>query len=252
LHDEVTTRAGNDVVTLAGGRDFVDLGASGAGGDRLILDWTAAGEGYTLYDLTLGATGYSGNIHDYYNSANRVDFVGVDRFQFKFGDGGDNATTGDGADTLIGGGGGDYLGGGGGDDKLFGQDQNDNLVGAAGIDRLAGGLGADTLSGGTDGDIFAFATLAESWAADGVDLITDLENDVDRIDLRKVDADTTVNGDQKFKLTSAFTHHARELVLTYDSGTDRTLIQGDVDGDGVADLSILVAGDHHDFTRFLL
>lgn len=251
--DTLSTRGGNDNVTVAGGRDVVDLGAAGAGGDRLIVDWQTSGEGYTLYDLVLGATGYGGNVRDYYNTAQRVDFVGVERFQFKLGGGGDNITTGDGIDTLSGGGGNDYLAGAGDNDKLFGGDGSDTLVGGDGADVVNSGFGADNLSGGAGGDIFSFGGLSDSSATDGVDLITDLDDLTDRIDLKKIDANTTASGDQKFVKVAAFDGNAGQLVVSaYDSVADRTYIYGDVDGDGLADFTLALVGDHDAFNRFVL
>src|SRR5215208_2812154 len=74
-----------------------------------------------------------------------------------------------GADRLLGGTENDVLVGGTGNDRLFGDAGRDVLVGGAGNDLLTGGIGADT---------FRFRGV---W---GSDRITDLENGVDRIDLR--------------------------------------------------------------------
>ena len=70
--------------------------------------------------------------------------------------------------------------------------------------------------------------------------------------LAAIDADTGAAGDQAFHLVGAFSGAAGELVVVYNAASGRTLIQGDVDGDGQADLSIAVQGDHHDFTNFAL
>jgi len=250
--DTVSTRAGNDRVTVAGGRDVVDMGAAGAGGDRLIVEWQTAGEGFTLHSLTAGATGYSGNIRDLYDGANKVTFVGVDRFLLKLGTGGDNVTTGDGADTLSGGGGNDFLGGGGENDKLFGGDNNDTLNGGDGADLIDGSLGVDNLTGGLGADTFGFTGIADSAVA-ARDVITDLDDLLDRIDLSGIDANTAVADDQKFVKVAAFTGAAQQLVVSaYDSVNNWTLIQGDVDGDGLADFAIQLTGDHDTFNRFTM
>jgi Ca2+-binding RTX toxin-like protein len=253
--DQVTTRSGNDQVTVAGGRDSIALGNSGAGGDRLIVDWTAFGDDIRSTALADDGAGFSGSFLTTREIAfgehhERVDFSGVDRLKVLLGGGSDSLSGALGADTIDGGAGNDTLSGADGKDKLFGGDNTDVLTGDEGDDLLLGGLGADNLTGGLGADLFSYSSLADSQTG-AADLITDLE-DIDRIDLRKVDANSLVDGDQKFVKVVAFTHHAGQLVRTYDAATDRTLIQGDVDGDGVADFTITAVGDHHTFTHFVL
>jgi microcystin-dependent protein len=146
---------------------------------------------------------------------------------------------------------GNALNGLGGKDRLKGAAGDDSLDGGDGADQLVGGLGGDLLTGGKDGDVFIYTGLAESRIG-SVDLITDL-NKADRIDLTAIDADRTQTGDQAFHLiTGAFTHQAGELRLTYDAATRQTTLEADNNGDGVADLTILISGDRHDFSNFLL
>ena len=83
------------------------------------------------------------------------------------------------------------------------------------------------------------------------DRITDLE-DQDVIYLKKIDANTGQSGNQAFHLADHFTGHAGELVLSYQSGSNQTKVQGDVNGDGAADFTIVLNGDHTDFTNFVL
>jgi serralysin len=127
---------------------------------------------------------------------------------------------------------------------------DDSLFGGQGADTLTGGAGADSLSGGDGADVFRFTKLSDSTAASS-DLITDL-TDADQIDLHLLDADTGTGGDQAFHLVGAFGGHAGELTVAYDSGADLTTVSGDVDGDGVADLVITIAGDSSGFTNFVL
>jgi hypothetical protein len=72
-----------------------------------------------------------------------------------------------------------------------------------------------------------------------MDHITDF-NTGDHIDLSAIDASTTHTGNDAFAFIgeNAFNHVAGELRVT-GSGSDWT-IQGDVDGDGIADISIAV------------
>ena len=75
----------------------------------------------------------------------------------------------------------------------------------------------------------------------------------DTIDLKKVDADTTRGGNQAFHLVSNFTGEAGELMLDFQAGPNRTLLRGDVDGDGAADLTVVLSGGNYTgFTGFVL
>ena len=76
----------------------------------------------------------------------------------------------DGADELSGGEKEDFLMGGSGDDYLFGGGLDDTLI---------GGEGADTLSGGEGADVFVFENDGQ------IDLITDFQKGLDRLDLRE-------------------------------------------------------------------
>ena len=64
------------------------------------------------------------------------------------------------------------------------------------------------------------------------------------IDLQRIDPD--------LQLVSAFDGHAHELTLSYDAAHDRTSLQADLNGDGKADMTVWISGDHHDFTNFVL
>ncbi|HMC92055.1 MAG TPA: RTX toxin, partial [Allosphingosinicella sp.] len=59
-------------------------------------------------------------------------------------------------------------------------------------------------------------------------------------DLHLIDADTTTAGDQAFSFigANAFGNHAGELRAEFANGV--WTVQGDVDGDGNADFTILV------------
>lgn len=155
--------------------------------------------------------------------------------------------TGEGSDTLVGI---ENLTGSGSDDRLTGDAGANRLSGGGGADTLTGGRRADVLIGGGGVDVFMFGAVADSTASLH-DTITDLTN-ADHIDLGGIDANTTKGGDQAFHLVSAFSGHAGELTVAYDSKHDRTVISGDVDGDGKADLVIWASGDQHGFTNFVL
>jgi serralysin len=132
--------------------------------------------------------------------------------------------------------------------RVFGGAGNDVITGSLGNDIISGGLGHDTLTGNGGNDIFLYRNLAESTSA-GRDGIQDFSlNDV--IDLSKIDANTLLAGDQAFSFigTSAFGNHAGELRFENSSGPI-WLVQGDVDGNGVADFELLVTvSDGHTIT----
>jgi Ca2+-binding RTX toxin-like protein len=165
-------------------------------------------------------------------------------------DGADRLEGGEGGDTLHGGRGADLVRGDAGADELYGGRDNDHVIGGDGDDTLSGGQGADRLSGGEGSDTFAFGALADS-TVQAHDFISDLSA-ADVIDLSAIDAVASQAGDQAFHLVGAFTHKAGELTLKFDSSIGVTLLQGDVDGDGVADLSVWIAGDKHQFANFVL
>ena len=123
---------------------------------------------------------------------------------------------------------------------LSGLEGNDTLSGKGGNDRLLGGKGADALTGGAGADQFLFTSLTDSTvSASGRDTITDFSHaDNDLIDLSRIDANGADAGDGAFKLVTAFegTHGA----LTVTAQGSQWLVQGDVNGDKVADFAILV------------
>lgn len=129
----------------------------------------------------------------------------------------------------------------GGADELRGEAGNDVLLGGSGDDLLIGGSGADLLTGGTGGDLFRFFD-GHSGTGAQADKITDFVNVVDKIDLRDVDANSGVAGNQAFSWigTAAFSGTAGELRYAFD-GTD-TRLQADYTGDGVADFEIVFTG----------
>jgi Ca2+-binding RTX toxin-like protein len=151
-------------------------------------------------------------------------------------------SAGEAADRITGGLGSDTLEGNGGADRLKGNDGDDVLDGGSHRDRLEGGLGSDRLTGGQGSDIFRFRSVEESRLGDE-DLITDLSGG-DRIDLSLIDADAGAAGDQAFLQVAAFTGAAGQLRLTYDAGAQQTTLAVDVNGDGLADFALLIAGEH--------
>jgi Ca2+-binding RTX toxin-like protein len=124
--------------------------------------------------------------------------------------------------------------------NIFGGQSADTLKGGAQADLIHGNLGADLLTGGGGADIFRYDSVAESTASDR-DQILDFTSGTDRIDLSRIDANTVAGGDQAFTWigSNAFSHTPGELRALDLNGTG-WLIQGDTDGNGAADFSIIL------------
>jgi Ca2+-binding RTX toxin-like protein len=140
------------------------------------------------------------------------------------------------ANNLSGLGGDDFIDGGAGNDTLQGGDGADWIIGGAGRDSMTGGAGIDTFVF-HDGD-FGGATTSTA------DRIIDFTTGEDKIDLNTVDANTLVAGDQSFAFvgTNAFSHTAGEL--RYEQISGNTYVEGDMNGDGIADFMIKLDGLH--------
>lgn len=136
-----------------------------------------------------------------------------------------------GSDALSGAGGDDVLLGFWGNDTLVGNNGDDMLSGGFGKDTLIGGKGADILWGGRGQDVFVYESLDDS-RADKADTIIDFNVRADKIDVSAIDANALLSGHQSFVFTDDFSNTAGELIFA-DSQ-----LQGDVDGDGVADFVI--------------
>lgn len=160
---------------------------------------------------------------------------------------GDDTLLGDaGNDTLSGDAGTDRLTGGIGNDSLLGGKGADVLTGDAGRDTLAGGSGADKLTGGADSDlllggvdrlrdVFIYTDISESGRGAARDIIVNFTTGIDDMDLRAIDANTALHGNQTF-VFSRSTAQANAVWMV-DSGTG-LLLRGDVDGNLVADFEI--------------
>jgi hypothetical protein len=168
---------------------------------------------------------------------------GDDRLRGNLGD--DALSGGGGADKLFGDGGADTLSGDDGDDIVRGLGGRDTLLGGDGADLLHGGAGQDTLTGGAGRDVFQFRDGDFGPTRGLADLITDFSHaDHEKIQLHLADADTTTAGNQAFAWigSGAFTGVAGQLRYAHAAGD--TYVEGDLDGDGLADFAIALAGLH--------
>ncbi|MHC2017622.1 hypothetical protein [Methylobacterium sp. CM6247] len=128
--------------------------------------------------------------------------------------------------------------------NLTGNELANKLVGNAGANILTGGGTADSLYGRGGADTFLFKALADSAsAASGRDTIQDfVRSQGDRIDLHLIDAVAGGVVNQAFKFIGAAGFHDKAGELRSVSSGSNTLVSGDVDGNGVADFSILLKG----------
>ncbi len=267
-HDDVLTGdgsanrilglAGDDLIKGGGGNDTVDGGdrndtlAGGAGDDQLN---GGRGKNTVTYADAAGGVTVSLAVATAQNTGGDGTDV-VLRMRNLVGSAQGDALTGDDrANSLTGGAGNDTLNGGDGKDRLDGGADNDRLLGDLGQDRLNGGDGADTLNGGVRYDLLTGGSGNDTFVFDRVDLVSDRVTDLatgDVVDLSAIDADSTTGGNQAFELVTGFHNEAGEARLNYKAGKNETLLELDMNGDGVADMTITLDGDQRSFTGFVL
>ena len=207
--DDLLSGPGSDILNGGGASDFADYALATAG---VTVNLTTAG-----FQNTVGA--------------GSDELVSIEKV---VGSGFSDTITGDaGVNTLFGEGGNDAVNGGANGDYLFGN---------AGADTLNGGAGQDSLTGGAGNDTFVFSALSDTLTAHP-DTILDFAPG-DLIDLRPIDANTTVAGDQAFVIGAA--GQAGHIVVhAFDAGNNRTEVDLYVDNNPSIDAAIWLTGDHH-------
>ena len=256
-----------DLVFGGGGQDRI-VGADvvtdtihGDGGDDVIRGFATQPGNATAGDLMFGDEGndnitggngadsiHGGDGNDIVDAGGGNDSVegagGRDRLQG--GAGRDTLDGGENRDTLSGGAGNDSLRGGAGADELSGDAGRDTLDGGAAADRLIGGLGRDVLTGGSGGDRFILTSVADSGASAGArDRILDFQTGTDRIDLSAIDADQTTGGNQAFDFIGTDPFTAAGQVRFFQDMSNRTIVEGNVDGDLTPEFQIELVGLHN-------
>ncbi|HEY0311684.1 MAG TPA: calcium-binding protein [Allosphingosinicella sp.] len=272
LDNLMTMGAGNDVLDLSsggndtasggGGNDYFYFGAAFTAADTIVggagVDTVAL---LGSYNLTLGANTLSGV--ETFSLLSGTAAGGTQHVTYSITTVDENVPAGgrltvyagglladeslffngyaetDGALSVYGGAGNDTFAGGPANDAFVGGAGDDTMYGLGGMDWLEGGLGADTMRGGPGNDLFVYKSAAESTAAK-TDHILDFEYVSDHFSLTAIDANTNLAGDQAFTFIGSdpFSNTAGEL-RAYQSGAS-WFIEGDVDGDGTADLVIQV------------
>ena len=125
----------------------------------------------------------------------------------------------------------------GGNDRLVGGNGDDVLRGGGGRDLLVGGDGRDTLLCGRGDDVFRFDegdTIARR-----ADVIGDFDGRHDVIDLRPIDA-AEGGRDAAFDWIGRHAFGGEAGELRYAGAGDDLRVSADTDGDGHADLAILL------------
>ncbi|EPX85686.1 Alkaline phosphatase [Salipiger mucosus DSM 16094] len=221
------TEAGDRMVDRAGGQRF-----DGREGVDTLLHLRA--EGRVLVDLQADVSGADFARFFAAGAAAGDTYAGIE-----------NLVGGAFADNLRGDAGVNVLQGGGVSDRLYGRAGDDRLLGGTGADALYGNLGADVMTGGDDvgrRDRFIYFQAEESRPGAGNrDVITDFVAGEDRIEISRLDADTTRGFKQAFDwVGDAALDAAGQLGYRHEAGN--TIVQADFDGDGAADFEIELSG----------
>lgn len=120
---------------------------------------------------------------------------------------------------------------------IFGSSSSEKITGGAGAEFIHGGGGADTIAGGGGADVFVYDSLSDaapSSKGSPVEVITDFQDGVDRLDLSHL-------GHMTYGGQATLASHG--LIWSVSGGN--TFISGDTSGDGRADFTIELLGVHN-------
>jgi len=153
-------------------------------------------------------------------------------------------------DYLYGQKGNDILYGGRGSDHLEGGDDWDTIYGNGGKDFLEGGNGFDQLFGGWGQDHFIFNNIWETNSQElgnPSDIIRDFDSKgkkTDTIDLSNINAKWGIKGNEEFDFIFDAEFTGTKGELRYEQNADYTVVMGDNTGNGMANFSIRLTGEH--------
>ena len=228
--DTLTGLAGNDALNGGAGADCM---IGGAGNDKYYVDSAGdavvelAAEGIDIVHSTIA--------YDLSINVENLTLLGTAS------NGGGNAL----ANSITGNAVANLLKGLAGNDKLYGMAGDDRLEGGDGNDLLVAGAGKDTLVGGAGSDVYDWNTIAEAGKGSTADVILDFAQGSDKIDLSTIDGVLDVAGNNAFSFIGAAAFSGVDGELRYskvDGVRDYTLIQGDTNGDKIADFEIRLEG----------
>lgn len=133
--------------------------------------------------------------------------------------------------------------GGDSNDQIRGGALNDQINGGNGNDKIIGFTGADTLTGGAGADQFRYLFATDSGVGGLADHITDFLAGTDKFNFSLLDADPVAAGRQALTFidTLAFSATGTAQVRYGVSGAN-LLVQVDLDGNGTADMEIVLDG----------
>ncbi len=239
-NDRLDGRAGDDELNGGNGADLLVGGGSGDSDTLLGGDgddtYQVQDINDTVVELADGGSDLVRTGLDYTLGANVERLVILASARVATGNALDN--------IIVGTGGGDTISGLNGADTLRGGAGRDTILGGSGVDILDGGAGKDTMTGGAARDTFQFRFLDDfSNVRSTADVITDFDKAAgEKIQINLIDANTNTVGDDDFEwiASNAFSGTAGEL--RFQQVGSSTFVEGDVDGDGVADLVIKLDG----------
>jgi serralysin len=125
-------------------------------------------------------------------------------------------------------------------ENASGSGFGDTLVGTAGANRLTGREGSDVLVGNGGADRFVYEYSYDSMPA-ASDLIRDFSRSQgDRIDLRGVDANEQVDGDQAFQFVGQAPFTGAGQLRAYQAGGDTVVEANTTDLTAGAEMRIVL------------
>lgn len=227
-NDTINGLAGNDIFKALGGTDTM---IGGTGNDIFYVDSsTDVIREYTLEGTDKVYSSVDYTLSTYVENLTLTGTAAIDGTGTSL----KNILTGNSA--------GNILSGLGGDDQLFGMAGNDRLLGGDGNDVLTGGTGTDTLTGGGGADKFDWNATAEAGKGTTRDVVTDFTRGSDKLDLSGIDARLDTTGNNAFSFIGETAFGGTDGQLRFIDGGSYAIVQGDTNGDKIADFEIRLEG----------
>ncbi len=223
----IIATGGDDVIAGGGAADTI---SGGAGNDQIMLSATPARvDGGIGDDLVIIRSGSVVMLDD-------SNFTGVERLRVDDAAIVDLSALSTRLDVVV------LNSVSGGGAVAIGTRMRDNILGGAGDDVIIGLGGGDRMTGGNGADTFVF-TAPRDFGEGPFDEITDFTSGQDRIDVSAIDTRFAEPGDQGFTFIdgAAFSGAGDELRVEAISGGYR--VEGDLNGDMVADFALIVRGE---------